>query len=84
MISSLLKSVSGLTHACKVSESFNTLCNLCTFTKVFPGIFNELPKFKTLPVGVADINTFFTGFPALKLTLPVITAVGFLYPTPII
>ena len=78
VISSLLKLVSGFTQACRVRESFKFLCKLLTSTDVVEGILKEVPKFKVVPVGVAEINTSLTGFPALKLTFPVITAVGFL------
>ena len=79
-----MKLVSGFTQACKVRESFKILCKLLTATAVVEGILKELPKFNEVPVGVAEINTFLTGLPALKLTFPVITAVGFLNPIPVI
>ena len=44
----------------------------------------ELPKVNVVPVGVAEMSTFLTGLPAVKLTLPAITAVGFLNPIPTI
>ena len=84
LISSLLKLVSGFTQACKVNASCKFLCNVGTEIKPFPRIFIELPKFKVLPVGLAEIKTFFTGVPESKLTLPVITPVGFRYPMPLI
>ena len=84
IISSLSKLDSGFTQACNVRESFKVLCKLFTPTAVCLGILKEVPKFKVVPVGVAEIKTFLTGLPALKLTLPVMIPVGFLNPMPVI
>ena len=79
-----MKLVSGFTQACKVNASCKFLCNVGTEIEVVAGILSEVPKFIMLPVGLAEIKTFFTGVPESKLTLPVITPDGFLYPIPTI